>query len=179
MFSLRICTLCGYQSHGKEAFHKKIWKVILTATIWTIREVRNYVVFKGGSFKADKVFILLKIRAVEWLQATQLLYKTCMVWWNNNPIGSVSGSLRHLSTRVSSHELELTGFIDGHLEKIKGVRVSSGIGGVIKLKDGSKVLEFLGPSIVDKIIDVELDAFRALKNLLNQNGRKASSILVY
>lgn len=109
----------------------------------------------------------------------QLLNKDGIVWWDNNPMDSISGSHRHLSASLLFYEFELMGFIDGSLTKLKDGRYISGIEWVIKQTDGTKVLRFSGPGNATKIIDVKIATFRTLINLLNQSDMKASNILVY
>lgn len=76
------------------------------------------------------------------------------------------------------HDLELTGFTDGSLVKCKGGKVLSGIGGVIKQENGSKLVEFLGPSNAEKVIEVEMADVITLLGLLEQADMKVSGVLV-
>lgn len=46
--------------------------------------------------------------------------KESIVWWINNPMGTIIGRLRNISNIFLHHDVKYSGFINVNLTKLKG-----------------------------------------------------------
>lgn len=98
-------------------------------------------------------------------------------------MGVITASLILKEHQATSVDTSLVAFIDGSYKSVFGKQipkgVNSGVGGLIKLQNGKKILEFSGPSPSLSALEPEKHAFSTLLQILKSHSWNHSSITIF
>ncbi|KAK1361049.1 hypothetical protein POM88_045523 [Heracleum sosnowskyi] len=157
---------------------KKVWHMVIVATLWTMWLVRNETIFRNQKFNLGTTTFLIKLRVKEWALAVDLINKDTLAWWDLNPVGSITRSeiLRKQTLLLSGHEF--IGFIDGSW-RIKNGVVQAGIGGLLKDASGASKMTFSGPVLESNPLNTEMEALITFLNILKGKNLSISSLMIY
>ncbi|KAK1397860.1 hypothetical protein POM88_007723 [Heracleum sosnowskyi] len=158
---------------------KQVWEIVLIATMWTLWLSRNNRIFSGSKVNVGETVKLIKLRSQEWALARNLILEDAVIWWESNPIGVITRSQAVLEEKLLKCDYELICFSDGAWKEGNRGTFRSGIGGVIKSREGSTKLYFSGPSAATSAFEAEFRAFEELMLLVKKVYGKDLSIMCY
>lgn len=92
---------------------RSVWRVIISATLWNIWLSRNQIVFGKGEDIINSISSLIKMTALEWCQAMNLIHQNAGKRWVLNPSGAVSETEEKHFNELISCGSELIPFVDG------------------------------------------------------------------
>lgn len=133
---------------------KSAWKVVVSATLWSIWLVRNNIIFRSDSVSKEAVLCLIKQFSREWCQSFKILLKPSSKWWNVNPIGSITNTELFQYQGLFHVESDFISFIDGSCKRIGG-KIIVGIGGLIMTKTEEQCYSFSDPVSSTNPFDTE------------------------
>lgn len=140
--------------------------------------MRNEFLFHDKAIKISEAVQLVKFRSLSWGLALGLILKETSVWWDNNPSGVAVASLRSKWYNLLMEEnCTIAALIDGSWKAV-GSSFKGGIGGVVKSKEGVRLLEFAGPVKVQSAIQAEVQALLQLVSLLVNSQWSKEKILI-
>ncbi|KAK1365949.1 hypothetical protein POM88_041510 [Heracleum sosnowskyi] len=148
---------------------KQVWEIVLIATMWTLWLSRNNRIFSGSKVNVGETVKLIKLRSQEWALARNLILEDAVIWWESNPIGVITRSQAVLEEKLLKCDYELICFSDGAWKEGNRGTFRSGIGGVIKSREGSTKLYFSGPSAATSAFEAEFRAFEELMLLVKKS----------
>ncbi|KAK1395020.1 hypothetical protein POM88_014076 [Heracleum sosnowskyi] len=157
----------------------QVWEIVLIATMWTLWLSRNNRIFSGSKVNVGETVKLRKLRSQEWALARNLILEDAVIWWESNPIGVITRSQAVLEEKLLKCDYELICFSDGAWKEGNRGTFRSGIGGVIKSREGSTKLYFSGPSAATSAFEAEFRAFEELMLLVKKVYGKDLSIMCY
>lgn len=163
----------------KDASIRRVWKLTIIATIWTLWLSRNERVFNKTVISEASLMILLQKRSQEWNLATNFISQEHVKWWENNPVGVVTRTKDEIEKEILHHDCDFICFIDGSWIKNSNGTFSAGIGGIAKTTEGSIVMVFSGPHYAENAFMVEVKSLETLAWLIENCGKQKSSFLVY
>lgn len=158
---------------------RQVWQITLVACIWTLWLERNNLVFTGNGLNEEGIFELVKCRAMEWNIAADYIYIEKSNWWDPNPMGVITASWRHKEEMSVASDSKLVAFIDGSFNSQSSCQFKGGVGGVIKLQDGRRLLQFSGPSGVSSAFEAEEMALFTLLQILQDHLTGYSTITIF
>lgn len=127
----------------------------------------------------EGLFALVKCRALEWSIAADYICTEKSKWWNSNPLGVITASLRLKEQFITVTNSELVDFIDGSYRSQIKSNISGGVGGLIKLQNGKKLLDFAGPSEASSAFEAEEFSLGRLLQILHDHLGNFSYITVF
>lgn len=83
---------------------RKIWELVLAATIWSIWLARNDKIFNGKEAVTPVLLQMIKFRSLSWGIAYGIILQSKSAWWSENPSGVVTASLRSKWFNIMSEE---------------------------------------------------------------------------
>ena len=167
-------TLMGCKSKKVKA----AWKLVVSATLWTLWLARNKYIFEGSSLNAEELLAISKVQAKEWCLAFNLIHKSLAAFWNSNPIGSATSSVNRQLKEIIKSATALVGFIDGSWKANKAANCA-GMGGLIQDQNGSVIFTFSGPLKVESSFEAEMKALFYLMESYNKSRWKEHALVVY
>lgn len=173
-----VTEMWGSSRWFKEGTMKKLWHLILVATVWTIWLKRNEVIFKNQQINPVQIIILVKFRVKEWALALDLLNKDTMIWWELNPMGSVTRSVFLRKQGLLLSGFDLVGFIDGSWSTKNGV-MKAGIGGILKDSVGRVKMNFSGPVLATNPFFSELGALNSFLMIVKEHITNMDNMVIY
>lgn len=157
---------------------RKIWELVLAATIWSIWLARNDKIFNGKEAVTPVLLQMIKFRSLSWGIAYGIILQSKSAWWSENPSGVVTASLRSKWFNIMLEEqCSITAFIDGSWNKSM-VNLKGGIGGLVKSGNGDHILEFAGPTSARSAFQTELQALIQLLVLIVNSKWKTHKLLI-
>lgn len=178
-----LCSMwnsCYIFPHG---LCRQVWQITMIACLWTLWLERNNVHFSGRSMSVKGLFALLKCRSLEWCIAVGLISIEKASWWDVNPMGVITASLKLKEQMATSADTDLVAFIDGSFKSITGNNVKGGakggVGGMIKSHNGKKILEFSGPTNALNALEAERNSLSTLFQILQRHNWSYSSITFF
>lgn len=124
------------------------------------------------------MFALIKRQSKEWCLAANLILEESTLWWQYNPMGSITRSETMHITALLHTDYDLVGFVDGSW-KLKLGCTLAGIGGFIQKSDGATILTFSGPSEAVNAQEVEWKALCFMLNFFLMSKWASSSLILY
>lgn len=115
---------------------------------------------------------------MSWGLAFGLILKEKSSWWNDNPSGVITASLKTKWHNILIEEhCSIAAFVDGSWKQ-NGQFSTGGIGGLVKSTDGVHILEFAGPVLANSALHSEKLAFIQLIALLENSKWMSERILI-
>ncbi|XP_017239669.1 uncharacterized protein LOC108212453 [Daucus carota subsp. sativus] len=176
VFSLQ--SILGMISEGG---FSETWQIVVAATLWSIWLFRNALVFSNNRAEKEGVLGTLRTRIIKWLEASSILSNGMDRLFWVNPMGAVKLSLVHQCDsfwREVRSSYDWVAATDGAVSRLKNMQPKSGIGGVIRSKEGRLEFIFSGPSNAGSVFDVELEACMHVVSKLKGKIQEGFKIIV-
>lgn len=87
----------------------------------------------------DGLFVLVKCRTLAWNITVDFINSEKVKWWNVNPMGVVTTSLKLKELQLTSVDSDLVAFIDGSYSSKTSKGLNGGFGRVVR-QNGNKIL---------------------------------------
>lgn len=165
-------------SGSKSKKIKAVWRIVVAATLWALWLNRNGIIFKDLSLNSEEIIAVIKVQSKEWCLAFSIIHRSSLLWWNANPVGSVTNSVNSQLSDLLSAETGLIGFIDGSWKFRKGMH-AAGIGGFVQDSKNNVILTFSGPTSAENSLEAEGKALACLVDIFKTSRWHDHSLSVY
>lgn len=97
---------------------KKVWGISLASALWSIGFYRNALVFERKRHRKEEVLYLLKLSALKWCQASNLLVRVSKELWIIYQEGATL--ITSTASNAVSFKKDFMGHSDGTFKNTRG-----------------------------------------------------------
>lgn len=140
-----------------DAVLNKPWQSIVAAGLWYIWITRNNKVFNQKSISKDRLLAMIKVRAYQWLLASNLVEDNLWREWNASPQLVIQKFWLFKKNAIWNklrEQFEVICMVDGAFVN----KNSAGIGGCIKDRSNNLLFLYFGPSKATSSHEAEWEA---------------------
>ena len=140
---------------------KRVWKLVVAATLWTVWLARNEFCFRNSRLKEGTLQKLIFVRISKWGLASRQMTFGDDPLWKANPMGALNIHHHKASASFWKYKFDhydYTCMVDGARDVNKWGNFCCGMGGCIKDKQGRILYCFSGPVKVQSILEAEISA---------------------
>ena len=150
-----------------------IWRLVVTALLWSIWIGRNEYVFKGKRLKEYEFSEVFHYRVASWGKASGLMDYGYDPLWKANPKGAIAVHTHKLSTEFWRFKMQSFDYIcavDGAWGGNERGVIGGGMGGFIKNSQGRIKFLFSGPSPASNAEEAEVfGLIYILRKIISKN----------
>ncbi|WOH13938.1 hypothetical protein DCAR_0933451 [Daucus carota subsp. sativus] len=145
----------------KDKFVRRIWQIVVAATLWSIWLARNEFIFNKVKIKKTELQQLIFLRISKWGLASKTILFTHVPLWRVNPVGLIH--VQHYLDVSNFWTIRRENFntvcmVDAAWKMCARGGIRGGIGGVMVNKEGKRFYRFSGPSTAQNIQEAEISA---------------------
>lgn len=162
---------------SKGHFHRKLWGLVVSASLWSIWLARNECKFSGVRVSEKLLEFLLLERINKWGKAANILSFGNEPLWMSNPHGAIAVHLYKVRREYWDYKKVAFDFVcavDGAWY-VSDLGPMGGIGGQVLNRTGNIIYSFAGPLKVRNSLEAEIEAILHVVNLVIekkfQNGK--------
>ncbi|WOH12510.1 hypothetical protein DCAR_0832014 [Daucus carota subsp. sativus] len=150
----------------------KIWRMVVSASLWSIWLARNDFVFNKSKINEKELTRLIFIRISKWGSASKIMPFGSDPLWNINPVGAINVHHFRDMTNFWKFKQEVYStvcMVDAAWLATSDGSIKGGIGGIIKNKCGQILYCFSAPSYGYTIHEAEIEAILHVLSVFRSN----------